>query len=139
MPPLRGKLLRIYVGDDAAGPWTLVKHMNSYEKSSDSPAESTATFDDEVDLSTPSGREQSFSISGVLSSDDPGQVAVREAEAAKTPTYLRVLPDGVNGFIQPVLVGSFSHRASPSGFQEYGWDCTATGAGVATTGGGYVI
>lgn len=125
MAPVQGKDLRIKVESDTPATYLLVDYMNSYSRDTDKPVDTFPVFE----LATPPAiagqRGQTFSISGLFDPASAGQNRLREQELADEVANLQILFDGTNGFSQDVEVNSMSHSASPEGFQETGWECTA--------------
>ena len=70
----------------------------------------------------PGTRESTWTVSGFLSVGDTGQDHLRTAEEDNTTVFIKVLPDGTNGFVQEVNVGTTTHEAAPEGLQGVSFD-----------------
>jgi hypothetical protein len=144
--PISGKLFRIFVATALAGPFTLIKSMNAYDKTSNRTTETVDTFDATNAYSEPGPREKGYTVNGLLVPDDPGQMVIRDAERLDTLLYIKVLPLGgssdgtenVRGYTHAVKVGTMRHGAGTSGPQTWGFDLVSQGD-EAVTVGGYVI
>lgn len=144
--PVSGKLFRIYIATALAGPYTLIKGMNAYDKTSNRTTETQDTFDTVNAYSEPGPREKGYTVNGLLIPDDPGQKIIRDAEAIDTLLYAKILPLGgsgdstenVRGFTHAVKVGTMRHGATTSGPQSWGFDLVSQGD-EAVTVGGYII
>lgn len=109
----------------APGSWVPVHDMNSYSKSSSRTRSTFAVFMRPIPHTIVGAREVTWTFSGFLNMVDPGQEILRDAEEADDVVNIRVLPDGVNGFTQPVRVGSRTHDAEPENFQDYSFEFSA--------------
>ena len=148
MPPAQGADFRIDVSLDEGATFIPIADMNAYDMTTERSAEDYPVFGAETAYSLPGARARRYSIGGFLNTTDPGQVGLRAAERDDDTVVIRVRPTGGAatgggvgvGFTQPVKVGSFRHRATPTGFQEHGFDFLPQGDPVAiTSGSGYVI
>lgn len=144
--PISGKKFRISIGTAEAGPYTLIKGMNAYDKTSNRSTETVDTFDASNAYSEPGPREKGYTVNGLLIPDDPGQLIVRDGEAVDQLLYAKILPLGgdasgtenVRGFTHAVKVGTLRHGAQTSGPQTWGFDLVSQGDEVETSTG-YVI
>lgn len=144
--PISGKKMRISVGTAEAGPYTLVKGMNAYDKTSNRTVETVDTFDAANAFSEPGPREKGYTVNGLLIPDDPGQIIIRDGEAVDQLLYVKILPLGgdasgtenVRGFTHAVKVGTLRHGAQTTGPQTWGFDLVSQGDEVITAGG-YIV
>jgi hypothetical protein len=141
--PISGKLLRISLSATLGGTYVLIKGMNATEKTSSKTTTTTATYDDPnafIDTATP---EKTYRVDGLVEPADPGQQAVRAADAADSVQYYKFLPQGgssdanenVLGWTHPCKVGSSRWGAPVGGAQTWGFDLVSQGAEAITTNG----
>lgn len=143
---ISGKKFRISLGTAEAGPYTIVKGMNAYDKSSNRTTDTFDTFDAVNAFSEPGPREKGYTVNGGLIPDDPGQLIARDAEAVDDLIYAKILPLGgdsdvvenVRGYTHAVKVGSLRHGAQTTGPQTWGFDLLSQGDEVITAGG-YIV
>lgn len=141
-----GKKFRIQLATAEAGPYTLVKGMNAYDKTSNRTTDTFDTFDQLNAFSEPGAREKGYTVNGGLIPDDPGQLLARDAEAVDDLVYAKILPLGgdsdptesARGFTHAVKVGSLRHGAQTTGPQTWGFDLVSQGDEVITAGG-YIV
>lgn len=107
-----------------------VNDLNSYRKTNTRNNQTFAVFMKTVAYVIPGTRESTWTVSGFLSIGDTGQDSLRAAESANTTCFIKVLPDGTNGFKQEINVGTTTHEASPDGLQGVSFDLTAAAAGT---------
>lgn len=124
--PNEGADLQVNVEDPGSpGTFIPVHDMNAYNKNSNRDRTTYPVFQRAVPHTLVGAREIAFTLSGYLNMTDPGQNALRDAEANDTAIVVEVLPDGVNGFRQSVRVGTVTHDADPEAFQEYSFEMSA--------------
>lgn len=107
--------------------YAVIADMNSFSRGRSRDVNTYPVFGRMTPHSMPGAREMTFSLSGFLNTNDPGQNRLRQAEAADVPVIVQVLFDGTNGFEQRVRVGSLDHGADPEGLQTHGFELTADG------------
>lgn len=62
------------------------------------------------------GKTDEYSMDGLLNlSDTNGQNVLRDAYESGDPILLRILPDGTNGWYQPVIVTEYSDSGEADG------------------------
>lgn len=122
--PLEGDALIISCAATAIGTKTPVNGMNRFSGRKQRPINRTPVFMRSAPYVSRGSKDWTFTISGVLIPDDAGQQLLRDAEAAGTSVFLTVLPDGINGKMQEVLLSSLSHDGDPENFQTYGFECS---------------
>jgi len=122
--PSQGEDLVVQVAATAIGTKTNVEGMTRYSRRKARPVTRTSVFMRPTPYVSRGQKDYGFTLSGLLILDDAGQQLIRDAESAGTSVFLTVLPDGTNGFMQEVLVGSLSHDASPDAIQDHGWEFT---------------
>jgi hypothetical protein len=143
---ISGKKFRISIATSLAGPYTLIKGMNAYDKSSNRTTDTFDTFDALNAFSEPGAREKGYTVNGGLIPDDPGQKIIRDAEAIDQLLYAKILPLGgdadatenVRGYTHATKVGSLRHGAQTTGPQTWGFDLVSQGD-EAVTAGGYTV
>lgn len=117
----------------AAG--TIVEGMNKYNKQRTRATTSFPVFNRATPYVITAAKEEKYSVTGLYMPGDPGQAALLAAEIAQTNIVVTVLPDGAAGFSQPVLVNSFTHDATPDGFQEITFEFSGAADATAVAGG----
>lgn len=122
--PVNGDALVLSVSATAIGTATDINGMDRYGSRKSRPINRRAVFMRAAPYMSRGTKDYGFTISGALIPDDPGQQILRDAEASGVSVFLTVLPDGINGFMQEVLVGNLSHDANPDAFQDYGFECS---------------
>ncbi len=127
--PLLGEDLIISVEDpNSPGTYVEVTNMDNYSRTSTREVKSTRVFNKTRPIKTPSRiTDDAFQISGLNTPADEGQTILKTAEEAGTSVVLRVLPDGVNGFTQEVLLTQLKDDGTADDYQKVAYDCTAVG------------
>lgn len=120
---------------DVSGTMTIVEGINKYNKQRSRSSTSTQVFNNPDPWSITQPVEEKYSVSGLHVPADPGQMALRDAEVAGDTINIQCLYDGTKGFAQPVKVTSFTHDATPEGFQEITYEFIANGARTAVASG----
>jgi hypothetical protein len=120
----------IQAGTTAVGATAPVNDLNSYRKTNTRNNQTFAVFMKTTAYVIPGTRESTWTVSGFLSVGDTGQDHLRTAEEDNTTVFIRVLPDGTNGFTQEVTVGTTTHEAAPEGLQGVSFDFGAAAAAV---------
>lgn len=110
--------------------YSAVNDLNSYRKTNTRNNQTFAVFMKTVAYVIPGTRESTFTVSGFLSVGDTGQDNLRTAESGNTTCFIKVLPDGSNGFKQEINVGTTTHEATPEGLQPASFDLAAAAAGT---------
>jgi len=112
-------------------PYVPVEDITNYERSKSRSSTSTPVFHRSVPRRTRNAREITFTISGLMNLEDPGQSILRMADEEDVPVNIRVLPNGVDGFTQFIEVNTQNHSTNAEGFQETRFECSATEEKVA--------
>jgi hypothetical protein len=82
-------------GADAA--WLPINDMTGFTKDSSRDVTRTRVFMRTLPHSKPGAKEITISVSGLVNTDDPGQMRVRAQEALNAPVNIRVQPRGPQG------------------------------------------
>jgi len=127
--PTQGSLFLLKVGGD------IVEGMNKYNKQRTRSTQTFPVFNRATPWAITQPKEEKYSVGGLLVDGDPGQGALLAAEIAQTPITVTVLPNGVKGFSQEVYVNSFTHDATPEGYQEITYEFIANADATAVSGG----
>lgn len=127
--PVAGSEFLLQVGGNT------VEGINQYNKQRTRNTTFFPVFNRATPWSITAPKEEKYSVTGLYIPGDAGQAALLAAEIAQTPITITVLPDGTAGFSQSVLVNSFTHDASPEGFQEITYEFTAFADATAVSGG----
>lgn len=121
MPPIDGKNVVLQVGATAIAAGTPVNGLTRFSRRRTQGINRTAVFMRATPYVSQTQRAHTFTTTGLRINDDPGQVILRDAEAAKTSVWLTVMWDGTNGFKQEVLPTELSDDASPEALTDYGF------------------
>lgn len=134
--PILGEDLIISVEDpNIPDTYIEVTNMDNYSRTSAREVKSTKVFNKTRPIKTPSRiTDDAFTISGLATTEDEGQEILAAAAEAGTIVTLRVLPDGINGFTQDVLLHQIKDDAVPDDYQKIAYDCTAVGDKQAFSG-----
>jgi hypothetical protein len=100
-----------------AGTYIPVSDLNSVSKNSTRNVTTSPVFGRLTAYQIPGSRDQSYSLGGFLSAGDSGQALIVSNEQANTTFFVKVLPDGTNGWSQAVKCGSRTFNATPEGLQ----------------------
>lgn len=134
--PVLGEDLIISVEDpDVPDTYIEVTNMDTYSRTSARDVKSTKVFNKTRPIKAPSRiTDDSFTIGGLNTPADEGQLILAAAAEAGTTVKLRVLPDGVDGFTQEVLLTSLKDDADPDDYQKVSYEATAIGDKQAYAG-----
>lgn len=134
--PVLGEDLIISVEDpNTPDTYIEVTNMNAYSRTSAREIKSTRVFNSTRPIKAPSRiTDDSFTIGGLKTLADAGQLILEAAAEAGTVVTLRVLPDGVDGFTQDVLLGQIKDDADPDDYQKVAYECMAVGDKQAYAG-----
>lgn len=140
--PVSGEVFDIEV-QTAVGPpivFTNIAEVTSYDRNTARSSNSTRVFGRATPRLSVGSRDITYTIAALLSPEDPGQVALFNAESAGTPIEIRVFLSGTAaGFTQAVKVTSKRHGARADGdWQEVTFDLTAD-ADAVVVGGGVIV
>lgn len=131
--PVQGEDLVISVSATAIGAKTHVNGLNRYSTRKTRAVNRTPVFMRVAPYISRGAPDWTFDLTGLLIPDDPGQQILRDAEEAGTSVFLTVLPDGLNGSMQEVLVGQLSHDGDPENLQTYGFSLTGVDTPTVVT------
>lgn len=122
--PVQGDQLIISVSATAVGAKTQVKGLNRFGGRKSRTTNRTHTFMRGTPYVSRGSPDYTYTLTGLYIPSDAGQQLIRDAEAAGTSVFLTVLPNGVDGKMQEVLVGQLSHDGDPENIQAYGFELT---------------
>jgi hypothetical protein len=125
-----GSLAVISVSTTLGGTYSPVSDITQATMTSNRPLTQTAVLQRATAYGSPGAREVTVSFTALLSVGDTGQGLLNAAEQAGTTVFLKVLPDGTNGFTIEVRVGSTTYDAAPEGYQGRNFECTAVAPGA---------
>lgn len=129
MPLREGKDLVILV-ETEPNIFTAVADLTGYSNARTRAVTRVPVFNRTLPRIRRGAREESYSLTGLLNDDDPGQVALREAESTDQAIRIAIEQDGVEQFRQTVEVVSYTHDADPEGFQEITIELVPTSAAI---------
>jgi hypothetical protein len=118
----------ISVSTTLAGTYSPISDLNSVSKNSQRTISQIPVLQRAVAYGIPGAREVTMSLGGFLSVGDTGQDILRAAEDANTTVFIKVLPDGTNGWTQEMRVGSQGYAMAPDGLQEFTWELASVAA-----------
>jgi hypothetical protein len=133
--PQNGADLVLQVEDPAnPGAYLAISDMDNFDDSADQNEAEFPVFGN-IKYIVPAPRQVMLTMSGFRNITDPGQIALRAAEKARTEIRVKVMYDGVNGYTLLTRVKSRKGGAKPEGLQTMAFDFIATAASVAVAGG----
>lgn len=124
---MAGKKSVVKVGTAQAGPFTEVEEMNEASMSLEGDNQDISTFSAEFVKRLQGLKDGSYELSGFYATGGQ-QTVIREAWLNDTPLFFQFLPDGVTGFQQEVLVGSFEVETAADGVVESSIELEGTDA-----------
>lgn len=128
MAILMGELLALDVETATPGVYIPVADLTHYRAQTTQERQAYAVFQG-APKSTYGAHVKTLTLDGVLNPTDAGQSRLRAVHALRTLVNVRVLPDGVNGFIASVRIPGLSHDATAeeSSVQSVTVDCETVG------------
>lgn len=126
--PSDGASVIVYVAATLGGTYTPVNGLNRYSSRRGRPLNRTPVFARVAPWVNRGQAEYSFTLTGLHMADDAGQQLIRDADAGGTSVFLRVLLDGISGFIQEVYPTQLSNDATPETLVEHGFEFTGVAA-----------
>jgi hypothetical protein len=132
--PVRGSAFLLKV-DTGGATFVIAEGLNKYNKQRTRNTQTFPVFHRNTPYPITDPKEEKYSVTGLYIPGDAGQSAMLAAEIAQSNIDIQVLPDGVAGFQQSVLVNSFTHDATPDGFQQVTYEFIAQADATAVGGG----
>jgi predicted secreted protein len=127
----KGKSSLVQVGTDNTT-WNTVAEMNDFSLSFKGNNIDSTVFADTYVGRVQGLKDTSYKFSGFWKYNDAtGQVVIQNAFLNDTALYVKILPDGTNGWKQQVRVSNFEISAAVDGGVEVSFDLEGTGAVTA--------
>jgi hypothetical protein len=118
----------IEVSDDQGSTWTdLSDGSNNVDSNFIKELLEITNFDDTARNRIAGLEDKTVTVSGDEDWGDSGQDMIRTQALAGSDIYFRVLSDGTNGFVFPVLLEGYQSSNAPDGTPTY----SVTGQGIA--------
>lgn len=140
MPLAPNVSLIVEVEAAVAATWLPINDMTAFSKSKGRDVNRIRVFMRTLPYVLAMPAEYGITLSGLLNTDDPGQMRLRSQEIAGSPVNIRVQPlTAAAGYTQICLVTSVTHEgAADDPYQTHGFELTPT-ADPVVVGAGPIV